>query len=115
MNYRIKHFDVLSVASIGALIYAGVALVLALVLFLFSSMIGAMIGHIGMPMPYVFPVMMMGPALIVIFPIFYGIFAFVALAIIAALYNLFAGWTGGLLVRLEAQPSASPGSVQTLP
>ncbi len=110
MNYRIKHFDVLSVASIGALIYAGVALVLALVFFLFSSTIGAMIGHIGMPMPNVFPIMMMGPALIVIFPVFYGLFAFVALAIIAALYNLFAGWTGGVLVTMEQVPTIPPNT-----
>jgi len=115
MNYRIKHFDVLSVASIGALLYASVALVLAFVFFLFSSMIGAIFGHSGLPMPYIFPFMMMGPFLVVILPIVYGIFAFIALAIITALYNLFAGWTGGVLVTLQPEPVPAPGSApQTL-
>uniref|UniRef100_E6PD28 DUF3566 domain-containing protein n=1 Tax=mine drainage metagenome TaxID=410659 RepID=E6PD28_9ZZZZ len=108
MNYRIKHFDVLSVASLGALLYAGVALVLAIVVSLFSSLIVAGMGHMGMP--YAYPFMMMGPAMIVIFPVFYGIFAFIAFAIITALYNLFAGWTGGFLITLEQVPTAPPNT-----
>ena len=115
MNYRLKHLDVISVASIGALLYAGIALVLAILVFLFSSMIGAMIGHFGAPMPYAFPLLMMGPLMIVIFPIFYGIFAFIALAIVTALYNLFAGWTGGFLITLEAQQATLPAPPQPLP
>ena len=106
MNYRMKRFDVLSVASIGALLYAGFALFLALVLFLFSSMIATAMGHLAMPFP--FPFLMMGPLMIVIFPIFYGIFAFVAFAIITLLYNLFAGWTGGVLITLEQVSSSVP-------
>lgn len=108
MNYRIKHFDVLSVASIGALLYAGVALVLAIVASLFSSLIVAGMGHMGMP--YAYPFMMMGPLMIVIFPVFYGVFAFIALAIITALYNLFAGWTGGVLVTLEQVSTGPPNA-----
>ena len=113
MNYRIKHLDVFSVASLGALLYAGVALVLAIVVSLFSSLIVAGMGHMGMPNAY--PLMMMGPLMIVIFPVFYGIFAFIAFAIITALYNLFAGWTGGFLITLEAQQASPPASPQTLP
>ncbi|MDH2908496.1 MAG: hypothetical protein HKL92_09650 [Candidatus Eremiobacteraeota bacterium] len=113
MNYRIKHFDVLSVASIGALLYAGVALVLAIVVSLFSSLIVAGMGHMGMPNAY--PFMMARPLIMVIFPIIYGVFAFIALAIITALYNLFAGWTGGFLITLEAQQAPPPASPQTLP
>uniref|UniRef100_E6Q6J8 DUF3566 domain-containing protein n=1 Tax=mine drainage metagenome TaxID=410659 RepID=E6Q6J8_9ZZZZ len=113
MNYRLKRFDVLSVASLGALLYAGVALVFAIVISLFSSMIVAGMGRMGMPGS--FPFMMVGPLMIVIFPIFYGVFAFIALAIITALYNLFAGWTGGFLITLEAQQAQSPAAPQTLP
>ena len=108
MNYRIQHLDVLSVASLGALLYAGVALVLAIVISLFSSMIVAGMGHMGMP--YAYPFMMVGPLMIVIFPLFYGVFAFIALAIIAALYNLFAGWTGGVLIRLQQVPTNPPNA-----
>ncbi len=112
MNYRIQHLDVLSVASLGALLYAGVALVLAIVISLFSSMIVAGMGHMGMP--YAYPFMMVGPLMIVIFPLFYGVFAFIVLAIITALYNLFAGWTGGFLITLQPEP-ARPGSTPQIP
>ncbi len=108
MNYRIQHLDVLSVASLGALLYAGVALVLAIVISLFSSMIVAGMGHMGMP--YAYPFMMVGPLMIVIFPLFYGVFAFIALAIITALYNLFAGWTGGVLITLQQVPASPPNA-----
>ena len=112
MNYRIKRFDVISVASIGALLYAGVALFFALVLFLFSSMIATAMGHLATPFP--FPFLMMGPLMIVIFPVFYGIFAFVALAIITLLYNLFAGLTGGICITLQPDSAQAGTSPQTL-
>ena len=105
MNYRIKQFDVFSVASIGALLYAGVALIVALVFSLFSSTIATAMGHLAMPFPYAF---MMGPMMIAILPVFYGIFAFIALAIITSLYNLFAGWTGGVLITLEQVSTSVP-------
>ena len=108
MNYRIQHFDVLSVASLGALVYAGLALVLAIVVSFFSSLIFAGMGHMGML--YASRYMMVGPLMIVIFPVFYGVFAFIALAIIAALYNLFAGWTGGVLIRLQQVPTNPPNA-----
>ncbi len=108
MNYRIQHLDVLSVASLGALVYAGLALVLAIVVSFFSSLIFAGMGHMGML--YASRYMMVGPLMIVIFPVFYGVFAFIALAIIAALYNLFAGWTGGVLIRLQQVPTNPPNA-----
>ena len=112
MNYRIQHLDVLSVASLGALVYVVFALVLAIVVSLFSTLIVAGMGHMGMS--NAFPFMMVGPMMIVIFPVFYGVFAFIALAIIAVLYNLFAGWTGGFLITLQPEP-ARPGSVPQIP
>ncbi len=108
MNYRIQHLDVLSVASLGALVYVVFALVLAIVVSLFSTLIVAGMGHMGMS--NAFPFMMVGPMMIVIFPVFYGVFAFIALAIIAALYNLFAGWTGGVLIRLQQVPTNPPNA-----
>ena len=108
MNYRIQHLDVLSVASLGALVYVVFALVLEIVVSLFSTLIVAGMGHMGMS--NAFPFMMVGPMMIVIFPVFYGVFAFIALAIIAALYNLFAGWTGGVLIRLQQVPTNPPNA-----
>jgi hypothetical protein len=45
--------------------------------------------------------MMMGVGAIIFVPIFYGIFGFIAGAIGAAIYNLVAGWMGGLEIETQ--------------
>jgi hypothetical protein len=42
-----------------------------------------------------------GLGAIVIFPILYGLIGGVVVAIVAAIYNLAAGWVGGLKIDLE--------------
>ncbi|MEK6374241.1 MAG: hypothetical protein AABO58_16260 [Acidobacteriota bacterium] len=45
--------------------------------------------------------MLFGAAAVVALPIFYGILGFIMTLIMAALYNLVAGWVGG--VELDVQ------------
>ncbi|HUK32239.1 MAG TPA: hypothetical protein VLV89_14070 [Candidatus Acidoferrum sp.] len=47
-----------------------------------------------------------GVAAIVLFPIFYGVIGGVVGALSAVVYNLAAGWTGGLQVVLVQNPTA---------
>jgi hypothetical protein len=42
-----------------------------------------------------------GVGAVIMFPILYGAFAFVASLISAALYNLLASWVGGIEVELQ--------------
>jgi hypothetical protein len=38
-------------------------------------------------------------------PIIYGVFGFISGLIVGALYNLIAGWTGGIEVELSSPPA----------
>lgn len=42
-----------------------------------------------------------GVGAIVIFPLFYGVLGFIVTVISAAIYNLVAGWVGGVVVELD--------------
>jgi hypothetical protein len=57
---------------------------------------GGMAGSDMMPMMGMF-----GAGAIIILPIVYGCIGFIAMFIMAALYNLVAGWVGGISVDLE--------------
>ncbi len=45
---------------------------------------------------------MMGAMALVIFPVMYGIIGFISGIVTAALYNLVAGWTGGIQITLDS-------------
>lgn len=91
----IKHIDVLSAGKIYAIIAAAVGLIAGVVFFLFGSLLGsAMGGHGG-------SAFFGGIAGVIVLPIVYGIFGFIGGIIQAFVYNLAAGWVGGLRIETE--------------
>ncbi len=84
----IKHVGVLSVAKIEGLI----GVVLGLILGIMVAALGAVTSLV----PGMTAFAGFGVLSIVIFPIIYGILMFICGAIGAFLYNLFAGWVGGV-------------------
>ena len=84
----IKHIGVLSVAKIEGMI----GVVLGLILGIITSALGAVASLI----PGLSTFAGFGVLSIVIFPIIYGILMSISGAIGAFLYNLFAGWVGGV-------------------
>ena len=84
----IKHVGVLSVAKIEGLI----GVVLGFILGIIFAALGAVTSLI----PGMTAVGVLGAASIVVLPIIYGIMMFIAGAVGAFLYNLFAGWVGGI-------------------
>jgi len=92
---RIKSFGVLQTAKVVAVLY--------LLLF---AVIGIPVG-LGMALARSAPI---GFAMILLLPIGYGLLGFVLTAITCALYNLVAGWTGGIEVDLG--PAAHTTSLQ---
>ena len=85
----IKRIDPVSYAKFGGALCAIVGLLIGLVVALVgSSLGGTMIGGFGM-------------AAVIIAPILYGIFGFVASLITALIYNLVAGWVGGVRIDVE--------------
>jgi hypothetical protein len=91
---RLRRIDPVQFALVSAVIYAVLALIMAVpAMFFMMSM--ASISKEAMPMFFT------GPLMIVVLPVMYGVFGFIGGIIFAALYNLVAGWTGGVEITLE--------------
>ena len=88
---RIRSFGVAQMAKVMGVLYLVLGVIFAVIFGLVTSMApaGEMAGT-GF-----------GVGFLVVMPLLYGAFGFVFGALIAWLYNLVAGWTGGLELDLE--------------
>ena len=87
----IKKIDVVSVATIFAVIYAIIGLILGAIVTLIS-----LIGIRGQSSSLVF-----GAGSIILLPIIYGIMGAIGGALVALLYNVAARWVGGIVIETE--------------
>ena len=92
MQYRVTRFGIHSTALVAGLIYFVLAIVCVPIFYMISR--NAPKG--GFP-----------GIVLVIGPIFYGVFGYVATAISCWLYNLIASWSGGIVLTLESGESPS--------
>ena len=101
----ITRVGVLSVAKIGAVLYAGIGLIVG---GLFSLIgLAGFAGSLASDSPGgAVGAAMFGAGAIIILPIFYGVLGFVATLIGAFLFNLAAGITGG--VEIEVKGAGTP-------
>ena len=97
---QIKRVGVFSYAKISAVVMAGIALVIGIPLGLIMMVIGAAAltqdgaaGGVGIGM---------GLAYMVILPIIYGLMGFIFGAVGALIYNVAAGFVGGIELELES-------------
>ena len=88
----VKKVDIMSMAKVQAVICAIFGLILGITVALFGGIIGSVSGSV---------MGVWGIASIIILPILYAIFGFIAGALGAVFYNLAAGWVGGIEVELE--------------
>jgi hypothetical protein len=98
--HTVKSVGVMSFAKMMGAIYGALGLLFVPVL-LIAGVAGMMTGERAGAFG--------GAAVIVmavLFPILYGVMGFIAGAIGALLYNLFAKWTGGIELQLQAPPVA---------
>jgi Transmembrane domain of unknown function (DUF3566) len=102
----VRSVGVLSVAKIMGLIYVCLG-VLAIPFFLLAAFVGSLAGADRNPFAGA-----VGIVLAIFAPVIYGVIGFVAGAIGALLYNLFARLVGGVEVELTVQP---PGPVAPYP
>ena len=85
----IKRIDPFSAGKVAGVAYAFLGLLVALFVALLGSAIGGgVMGNFGM-------------AALIVFPILYGVIGFIATALGAAIYNLVAGWVGGVRIDTE--------------
>ncbi len=94
----IRRIGPLSLAKLMGVLYALMGLIIGAIISVVSLVGGAfMASQEG----GAFGGMLFGAAAVVVLPIFYGCLGFVMTLIAAALYNLVAGWVGG--VELDVQ------------
>lgn len=87
MDYRIKRFGIASTALTLAMIYFVLGLVIAPLIYMVSA---------NAPSNQKLPGLVF-----VLGPFFYAVFGYVFAAIGCFLYNIIAGWTGGVALTLE--------------
>ena len=97
----VKRISPGSAFKVGLVVYAFLGLVLGAFMGLFSMMIGSL-GNMGSDAGFGAKLFGFGFGLasIIIFPIFYGILGGIGGALTALIYNLAAGWVGGLEVDI---------------
>jgi len=88
---EVKKIDILSLAKVQGLVMAAIGLLMGL---FFASLGTAMSSMMGSSQGF-------GFAAVIFMPIMYGIFGFVGGAIGAFIYNLVAGWIGGIKLELK--------------
>ena len=99
MKYNLKRVGVLKAALIGGIMYALMALLFVPIFLFFAMVAGPMMGE---PVP-TGAEWLMGPSMMLLAPLIYGVIGFIGTAIGAAVYNLIAMMTGGL--ELELAPA----------
>ena len=98
----IRRVGVLSAAKLLGVLYAALGLLIG-VLFALFSMVGggAMLAGGGDAAAGGGMMMGMGIGFLIFAPIFYGLLGFIGGALSAWLYNLAAGWIGGIEIDLQ--------------
>ncbi len=111
MVTRLRHISVVQFALVAAVLYALLGILIGLAWWLIISpiMIAGMKAGVSAHMgaPRFAALGAIGVFAVIFFPIMYGIIGFIGGLIYAALYNLVAGWTGGIEMRLEQVPVAT--------
>ncbi len=106
---RLKSIGVLSLAKMSALLHAGISL-LFFPFFLLIGMIAMLAPRqANQPSPLFFA------AFAVVAPFLYGAMGFVLGALAGFIYNLVAGWIGGVELHFENPAPPVPASVTTAP
>lgn len=97
MIHRVRHIGVAQLAKTMGVLDALLGLVFAVCFFLIGSMVPS--SGLGKAFP------MGGIGVVILIPLLYGFFGYIVGALIAWLYNVVAGWVGG--VELDLQPMES--------
>jgi len=103
----VKRVGPMSCAKITGALYGIIGFVLGCILAL-VSLVGGVASN--KPEGAIF-VLLFGAGAFVVLPIFYGGIGFLATLLMAALYNVMAGWVGGIEIQLEPgtdEPGVTP-------
>lgn len=97
----LKRVGVLSAGKVSGVLYGLLGLIIGVIAALFSLLgVGIAITQTG-DSAALFGVLF-GVGAVIFMPLFYGAMGFIMGVIMAALYNLVAGWVGGVELHLES-------------
>ncbi len=99
-QFTLRRVQPVSLAQVFGVMYGAIGLIFGAIFSLVATLAG-MAGSAARPDLPSWIVPMFGVGAIIAFPIFYGIMGFISGLIGAALYNLFAGWVGGIVVEVD--------------
>jgi len=94
---ELKKLGILSFAKMNALMSAFFGFLGGI----FYAVMGVFAQAGGVPIFPGIPTFVLGFAFVIILPIIYGILGFIGGLIVAALYNLFASWFGGIEMKFK--------------
>ncbi len=112
--YRIRRFNVLKTSTVVAVMYVIVVAIIAIPFLLLIAIAGVSVN--GGQVQGAGAIGVVGALLGAIFlALFYGLIGWVFTAIACVVYNLAAGWIGGIEVQVEsvAPPAPPPAWMQT--
>jgi len=106
---RVRNINPVQLGVVSGVLYALLALVIALLMLPFMTMFshfGGGMGRMGAGLG-VFG----GTTVIIMLPVFYGVTGFVGGIITALIYNLVAAWTGGIEITLATHEPVATAPV----
>jgi hypothetical protein len=103
----IKSLGPFSVAKINGILGAIMGFIFGIFFTLFTLLIGAVASGFGEGPEPTFITGLFGIGAVIFMPIFYGIVGFLSGLIAAWLYNVIAGWIGGIEIEFESTPGGS--------
>ena len=101
----LKRIGPMSCAKISGLLYALLGLIAGVFLSFFSLLLGSVASEYSGGGMFTG---LFGIGAIIFLPIFYGLLGFVMGGISAWIYNLVAGWVGGLEMEFDSERSSAP-------
>jgi hypothetical protein len=101
MNKRIKRFNPLQLGKVLAITYGLMALLIVPIFLLFAAFAGFASRAQGTAGPPAIAFLGMGIGFALFAPILYAVMGFLTGVVGAFIYNLVAGWVGGIEVEVE--------------
>ena len=95
----VRRIEPLSLAKTVAVVYGGIGLIVGGLVSL-AAAVGSAFAALAEHSMFPFAPLLFGVGAIVLFPLLYAFFAFLGGLIVAALYNLAARWSGGIVLDL---------------
>ena len=90
----LTHIEPISLAKVYAVVYGLMGLLIGLPAGCFFALVGSQVSDAG-------PLAGVGFAAVIIYPIMFAIMGFIGGLIFAFIYNLVAGWVGGVEVEFD--------------